>query len=254
MKKLTLLSLFFCPIIVFSQDTLPNFRVVNSGGNIIVSWKNNYKLPIATLNIQRSFDSLKNYTTIGSVLTPGSLENGFTDNNPPYNKMYYRIFIGFEGGTYVITEARRPVKLALVATSEEDSATLTLKRFQWQADPLLDSLAVKPGTVILPGKDEISYPSKRIFTNNSQMVVIHLPDAMIKNYRALFFDDKGKKIIELTRLKEEFLILEKVYFMKPGWFTFELYENGELVEKNKLQILKDKKATNGDPRGRGGNR
>ena len=86
------------------------------------------------------------------------------------------------------------------------------------------------------------------------MVVIHLPDAVIKNYRALFFDDKGIKIMELVKLKEEYLILEKMYFNKPGWFTFELYENGELVEKNKIQILKDGNINNGDPPRKAGNR
>lgn len=254
MKKLTLLFFLFTNIACFSQDTLPAFNVVNASEKIIVSWKNNYKLPIASLKIQRSFDSLKNYTTIGSVLNPGGIENGYADNNPPYNKMYYRIFIEFEGGSYVITPVMRPVKIAAAPATKEDSVSVTLKRFQWQADPLLDSLSAKENTVILPGKETITYPSKRIFTNNSQMVVIHLPDAMIKNYRALFFDEKGKKIIELTKLKEEFLILEKMYFWRPGWFTFELYENGELVEKNKIQIVKDKKTTNGDYRGKAGNR
>ncbi len=254
MKKLLLLLLIFSNTAAFSQDTLPDFKVVNTGKSVIVSWKNKYKMPIATLNIQRSFDSLKNYTTIGSVLNASGSENGFTDNDPPYNKMYYRLFIGFEGGSYIITSPKRPVKVVPESVSSEDSATLTLKRFQWQADPMIDSLAVKPGNVIIPGKKEVTYPSKRIFTNNSQMVVIHLPDAIIKNYRALFFDDKGKKIIELTKLKEEFLILEKVYFMRSGWFNFELYENGELIEKNKIQILKDKKISTGDQRGRGGNK
>ena len=238
----------------FAQHTLPKFKVVKAGERIILSWKNNYTLPIASLNIQRSYDSLRNYTTIGSVLNPGNLENGFSDNQAPYDRMYYRLFIGFEGGTYVITSPKRPVKLPPVPVSKEDSISLTLKRFPWQADPLADSAGVKPGTVIIPGKKEITFPSKRIFTNSSHMVVIHLPDAMIKNYRALFFDDKGKKIMELTKLKEEYLILEKVYFMRSGWFTFELYENGELVEKNKIQILKDGNINNGDPPRKAGNR
>ena len=238
----------------FAQDTLPVFKVVDADGKIIVSWKNNYSLPIASLSIQRSFDSLKNYTTIGSVLNPNIVENGFSDNQAPYNKMYYRIFVGFEGGTYVITQPKRPVKLPPLPQNPEDSVALTLKRFPWQADPLLDSSGIRPGTVIIPGKKEISYPSKRIFTNNSQLVVIHLPDAVIKNYRALFFDEKGKKIFELTKLREEYLILEKMYFMKSGWFNFELYENGELVEKNKILILKDGKINNGDSPRKAGNR
>ena len=58
-----------------AQETLPAITVKNIGGQIVVSWVNNYKAPVANISIQRSFDSLKNYTTIGSVLNPMNIEN-----------------------------------------------------------------------------------------------------------------------------------------------------------------------------------
>lgn len=81
---------------VSAQEILPSITVKNFSGKIIISWRNQYPLEIKTLNIQRSFDSLKNFSTIGSVLTPQNAENGFVDQAPPYNKMYYRLFISFE--------------------------------------------------------------------------------------------------------------------------------------------------------------
>ncbi len=78
--------------------------------------------------------------------------------------------------------------------------------------------------------------------------MIHLADAPIKNYTAVFFNDLEKKMFELTNLKEEYLIIEKVNFGKAGWFSFELYESGKLVEKNKFLIPKDGKITNGGNR------
>ena len=93
-----------------AQDTLPRITVKNISGQIIVSWVNNYKAPVTAINIQRSYDSLKNYTTIGSVLNPQNFENGYADAAPPYNKMYYRVFVSFEGGTYVFSKVVRPVK------------------------------------------------------------------------------------------------------------------------------------------------
>ncbi len=80
-----------------AQEILPAITVKNFSGKIIISWRNQYPLEIKNLNIQRSFDSLKNFSTIGSVLTPQNAENGFVDEAPPYNKMYYRLFISFEG-------------------------------------------------------------------------------------------------------------------------------------------------------------
>lgn len=274
-RALFLFSLSFANC-AFAQDTLPGFKIINANNNIIISWINPYTKPVMDIKIQRSFDSLKNYATIGAVLSPSNFENGYTDNKPPYNKMYYRMFIAFEDGSYIITPTRRPVKLppppplpqkepllhpvpeevkpekekdkltSLPVPSKDqntsDSITITLKRLPWQADPLIDSSETNFGELKIPGKPAITYPSKQIFINNNHLVVIHLPDAVIKNYSAKFFDEKGKKVFEISGLKEEYLMLEKANFMHSGWFTFELYRNGELVEKNKLFIPKDNKS------------
>ena len=95
---------------MYGQNVLPNITVKNLNGKIVVSWLNEYKKPIQNILIQRSFDSLKNYATIGTVLNPQNTENGYPDVNPPYKKMYYRISIFFEGGDYVIGPASRPIK------------------------------------------------------------------------------------------------------------------------------------------------
>ncbi len=280
MRRAFILFLISFVNCAFAQDTLPGFKIINANNNIIISWINPYTKPIMDIKIQRSFDSLKNYATIGAVLSPSNFENGYTDNKPPYNKMYYRIFIAFEDGSYIITPTRRPVKLPpppplpqeelyplrvpeeIKSEKEKDqlppvpvppknyipsdSITITLKRSPWQADPLIDATETNFGELKIPGKPAITYPSKRIFINNNHLVVIHLPDAVIKNYSARFFDEKGKKIFEITGLKEEYLMLEKANFMHSGWFTFELYRNGELVEKNKLFIPKDNKSNFND--------
>ena len=100
--------------ILFAQERpLPFIQVKNLNNKIVVSWVNDYNKIITALNIQRSYDSLQNFTTIGSVLSPQSRENGFADVNFPYSKMYYRVFVSFEGGSYIITPPARPVKEAL---------------------------------------------------------------------------------------------------------------------------------------------
>lgn len=242
---------FFISLRGNAQSILPDVTVKNIGGKIIVSWRNEYTLPIATLNIQRSYDSLKNYSTIGSVLNPQSQENGYSDNNPPYNKMYYRVFIAFEGGSYIISRPVRPVKdLAVTVVKTEDgkdSIVTPVQRFPWQVNPLQDSgLVVSPSTKdpVAPAKPLITYPSRRIFTSRDNSVVIHLPDAAAKKYTARFFDENEKLIFELNKLPEEYLIIEKVNFVRSGWYHFEIYENGELVEKNKFFVPKDPKKIN----------
>ena len=231
MKPFFLLPLFFIlSNILFAQDKpLPIIQVKNLNNKIVVSWINDYTKPITALNIQRSYDSLQNYTTIGSVLSPQSRENGFADANFPYNKMYYRVFVSFEGGSYIITASARPVKEFYVA----DNALS--EKYPWLVSNK-DS-----GIVFPPSKAEITYPSNTIFTAKDNNIIIHLVNAETKKYSVKFFDETEKFLFELTKLKEEYLIIEKVNFVHTGWFRFELYENGLLIENNKFQILKEVK-------------
>ncbi len=226
--SLFILLLFTTNILCAQVQPLPSITVKNINNKIIVSWVNDYLKPITALNIQRSYDSLKNYSTIGSVLSPQSKENGFADANAPYNKMYYRVFVAFEGGAYIITAPARPVK------DIYGSEVLTQDKFPWNTNR--DS-----GMVYPPGKSGITYPSSTIFTAKDNNIVIYLPESNVKKYTVKFFDETEKFLFELTKLKEEYLIIEKVNFVRTGWFRFELYENGTMIENNKFQITKDPK-------------
>jgi hypothetical protein len=71
--------------------------------------------------------------------------------------------------------------------------------------------------------------------------VISLPDITTKKYAVKFFDEKEKFLFELKNITDDYLIIEKVNFLRAGWFQFNLYENGKLLEKNKFFIPKDGK-------------
>jgi hypothetical protein len=215
---------------VFAQQKpLPVIMVKNINNKIIVSWVNDYAKPITTLNIQRSYDSLKNYKTAGSVLSPQSRENGYADVNAPYNKMYYRVFVAFEGGTYAYSNIMRPIKDTTKYNNVAD------EKMPWMTVPG-DSGFIEP-----PAKPTITYPSSFIFTAKDNNVIIHLSETATRKYSVKFFDDTEKFLFEIKRIKEDYLIIEKVNFVRTGWFNFEIYEDGELLEKNKFQITKDAK-------------
>ncbi len=240
MKYSKFFIFIFCLItgpVANAQKILPGITVKNFGGKIIVSWQNSFTTPVSNIFIQRSYDSLKNYSTIGSVLNPQNRENGYADVNPPYTKMYYRVSISFEGGAYMISLPERPVKEIPPALSDSTKNDETL--YPWQAIPGKDSI------MLINPKNEITYPSERIYTSKDNNIIIHLPDAAIKKYSAKFFNEADSLLFELTKLNDEYLILEKVNFVHAGWFHFEIYESGKLVEKNKFQILsKEQKAGN----------
>ncbi|MFT3981023.1 MAG: hypothetical protein QM687_11170 [Ferruginibacter sp.] len=256
MKKFLVLILLLNAIHVslHAQEILPGISVKNIGGKIIVSWKNEYQKPVSTINIQRSYDSLQNYTTIGSVLNPQSPENGYADATAPYNKMYYRVFIAFEGGAYIISQPVRPTKDTSTQTGN------TVVRYPWQVDPNADpNIQLPPVTPTpTPGQPTsttppVWMPSKMVFTARDNNVIIHLPEVETKKYVVKFFDENDNKLFELTNLKDDYLIVERVNFKRSGWYHFEIWDNGSVVEKNKFFIAKDGKVTNDTPK-RYGNR
>jgi hypothetical protein len=259
-RVIFILLLLAYQLVSKAQETLPNITVVQSGNKVIVSWKNDYPLPVATLNIQRSYDSVKNFTTIGSVLNPQNRENGYADANPPYSNMYYRVFLAFEGGSYVITGSVRPTKDRLYRSFS------TRVRYPWQLDPTIEVnnpivpkpepginlptipnpnlILPTPNPKLPPAKPEITFPSKWIYTAKDNNIILHLPQAAAKKYSVIFYNELDKKVFELNNLKEEYLIIEKVNFVRSGWYRFELFDNGMLVEKNKILVPKDGKITN----------
>jgi hypothetical protein len=268
MKKYKFLFLFICVSAiqyVSAQEVLPKITVRDFNGKIIVSWQNAYNVPVTNISIQRSYDSSKNFSTIGSVLNPQNLENGFADDKPPYTKMYYRVFISFEGGSYLFSSTSRPVKVIppkkeitqdnTDTTSNAEDKTdssdnkLTVPRFPWLVNGSKDSSGTysKIDSALIKKEPEIiTYPSQRIYTGRENNLVIHLRDASSKKYSVKFFDETDSLLFELTKLKEEYLIVEKVNFVHSGWFHFELFENGKLLEKNKFFIGRDGKNSNGE--------
>lgn len=285
MRKVFYLVVFIlCAGKLSAQEILPAITVKNFSGKIIVSWRNQYPLEVKTINIQRSFDSLKNFSTIGSVLNPQNEENGFVDEAPPYNKMYYRLFISFEGGDYIFTDAARPVKdippplplftqetvvdpfkkadafrqplkgtkpadiVEKKSTAPEKENATSKKDKKGKKQPVAkNGKAIKetePGagdteTAATANEDANSYPSHRIYTGRDNNVVINIPNPDTRKYSIKFFDEAGNFLFELNRVKENYLIIEKVNFLHAGWFFFDLFENGKLIEKNKFFIPKD---------------
>ncbi|MEJ7587531.1 MAG: hypothetical protein WKI04_08215 [Ferruginibacter sp.] len=220
--------LFICcvsfSVNIFGQDTLPSISVKSVGGKVIISWKNGYGALINNINIQRSSDSIKRFSTIGSVLNPLNKENGYVDNKPPAGTAFYRVFVAFEGGSYIFTRSHRPVldttKEAIIAIIEEQ------KEREKEGGKTLANAFV---------------PSKFVFTGKDNNVIINLPNANTQKFSIKFFNENDVLLFEIRSIKDPYLILEKVNFLHAGWFKYHLYDNEILLEKYKFYIPKDGK-------------
>jgi len=210
---------------LFAQDILPAFTVKNSLGKISVSWQHRYSNEIKGISIQRSYDSIRNFSSIVTVDNPRDIANGFIDLNAPYPKMFYRLFIAFDSGNYLFTTSQRPV-----IDNDFDMAR-ALKKIREDNQPKTP--------VLIPKKTEPAYPSQRIYTNKENNVVINIAEFTDNTFSVKFFDEEYKPLFNLNRITESYLIMERGNFKRASWFFFEIYKNGELLEKNRFYIPKD---------------
>lgn len=214
-KLLTFLLLLCIYNASFAQDTLPKITVTQLGKKVLVSWNNPFTT-VTNINIQRSSDSLKRFTTIGSVINVNAQTNGFVDTKEfiPSNQ-YYRLFISKEGGSYIFTDSHRP----------------------------------SPDTAKIP--DEVTYnqepvhtwfvPSKRVYTGKDNNIIVSVHGTGKNKYSLKFYDETGEQVIEIKSIPEDYLILDKVNFGHSGLFNFELFEDGHLIERHKFYIPQDGK-------------
>ena len=237
MKKLSLSVLMISVITCISfllqaQDTLPNFSVKNVGNNrIIVSWVNTFQT-IKQISIQRSFDSLVNYKTILTVPDPATPQNGYLDTKATNDHMFYRLYILLDKGVYLFSEAKKPVwDTARMLRKINVNGKIELIFGSDSTGSLDLNLKNKP-------KPDVFVPSVYVFTYKNGYVRVSLPEDE-KKYNLKFFEDDGTFLFELRDIKEKKFSIDKADFYHAGWFKFELYADGKLVEKHKFYLEKE---------------
>lgn len=252
---------------LFGQATLPDFTLKNTNGKISIFWLNDYKRPVKGISVQRSYDSTKNFFSIASILNPQNTVNGFTDSMPPYNKMYYRLFIGFDTGIYMLTQSKRPELNTVIDYSRliqeinilyEKNIKLQEEKLNLQRE-LAAAMAAKNKSKISKAKTTvrkkpdptevsediisqvITYPSKRIFTDKDNNVITKLFNVKGNNYVIRFLTEDYKLIFEVKNPPDDYFVIEKVNFRQGGWYQFEIYKNDFLLEENKFFISGEEK-------------
>jgi hypothetical protein len=244
MKKLSLFFLFIFLIAgknSFAQDTLPNFSLRNVGNNrIVIGWHNRFQT-VKQISIQRSLDSLRNFKTILTVADPTLPENGYLDTRAPNGRMYYRLYILLDKGSFLFSNTKTPIIDSVVIDT-----VVTRKMTLIRADnPSLvqpippDSVVIGPVVINNKPKTETWIPSKYIYTMKDGTIRISLPDDADKKYNIKFYTLREEFLFELKDVKEKNFKLDKSSFYHAGWFKFELYENDILKEKNRFYIPKE---------------
>lgn len=200
---------------------LPDFSALIKTGKIQLDWISGFPNAVQ-IGIQRSLDSVLNFTTIGYASSPGESRNAYMDNKPLPGKNYYRLFILFSNNRYMHSKVVLAVEDSTISGDTKLNASDIANLNSQQGNKKEDAIPWKP--------------SNYIYTTADGNVNIKLPEALKKKYLVKFYEPTGVFLFEVEHVQEPFLIMEKAIFMHAGWFNFEIFEDGKLLEKWNLFI------------------
>lgn len=239
---LSLLILIFtsCSYLT-AQDTLPKFSAKSIGNNrVIIGWNNTFSV-IKQISIQRSFDSLTGFKTILTVTDPTAPQNGYLDTKATNDRMFYRLYILLDKGSFLFSDAKKPVP------DTSSKRLLTMPKLETAADSIAwlkrtentgkDSVGAIDQNLKDKKKPDVFTASRYVSTYKNGYVHVNLPDDN-KKYSIKFFEEDGTFLFELKDIKEKKFSVDKSNFYHAGWFGFELYGDGKLIEKYKFYLQK----------------
>lgn len=246
------------------KQALPQFGLQVIGNNKVrISWVNPFGEDLIQINVQRSYDSVHNYKTVFSTPSPELPENGFIEPYYPGVKVYYRIFYMLGNNAYFFSKAKNTVSSLLVdsiaAQLAKTNDTVTIKTTDSIIARLPYNLFLKfkdsvyaktKDSLLLLGNDTVLLKpyiyngpwraSVYLFTDRSGVINLKLPLAKEKVYSLHVFEADSKTLVfTIKHITEPDLMIDKTNFLHAGWFTFELYEDNKLKERNKLFIQKE---------------
>jgi hypothetical protein len=276
------LFIFFavsCSHSLKAQDTLPDFTVEDKGeGRIVVSWHNPYN-NLVQLAVQRSFDSVKKFSSVFSATSPELPLNGFSDKVPPGIKYFYRIFYVMKGGTYYFSKSKKPGSLSAgEKTYDSRRDKLDEEMVERLENATKDSTEVmrpifvktRTGVLTMMPADFINYRDSIMTRTNDTLVQVSTDTIAIepysppylqrtsdyvftdrdgfivvklpdpnKKYELVFLEEDDTPVLEFKSIKEMQFTIDKTNFYHGGWYKFEIRENGRIKERNKVYLPTD---------------
>lgn len=139
-----------------------------------------------------------------------------------------------------------PEKILIVKKGEEVIAELNERGLQRFRDSIINktkdtlSLLSRDTLLVRPFQPrEVYGVSKYIFVDKAGLIHIELPWFARRKYLVKFFENDLSPLFEIKDVKDPILLLDKANFMRAGWYFFEIYEDGKLLEKNKFFVGRD---------------
>lgn len=247
---LTLIVLISPLMRLAAQPMLPDIIGVTQKGLNIISWTSQYER-LKTIAVQRSADSFFNYTTIGYVKDLKKGPQAFIDGHPLPGKNWYRLQIVFGSdlnwysnrmqlfvdSAQLLMQRVMPPNDSLQKLASRvrfnDTTGTTVTGASAPAKPLL-TVAIPDATAV----DAYAYiKSQYVFTNPfTGHVNVEIKDARQFKYSVYFYDQKDIRVLDIPRISEANIIIDKRNFQRKGLFRFELIRDKEKLETGYITI------------------
>lgn len=247
--------LFALTPVLKAQPLLPDIVGASEKGINVLSWVCQYE-GIKSIGVQRSSDSVYNFVTIGYVKNLKKGTQAFIDGHPVPGNNWYRLYIAFNSDlTWYSNRFKLHVDSAAILAKgvlpPNDSLQKMASRIRVDTSSNTPSIPGKPTDTLqqLVNKLRLSIPdpveidaysyikSQYVFTNPfTGHITMEIPDVKKFHYSIKFFDLNNKKVLEIPKIPESPVIIDKRNFKKKGLFKFELIKGMEKLEGGYITI------------------
>jgi hypothetical protein len=253
MPKAALILTIFLSLSIFTQSAaqpvLPDIVGVTQKGLNIISWTSQYER-LKSIAVQRSSDSFFNYATIGYVKSLAKGPQAFIDGHPLPGNNWYRLQIVFgsdlnwySNRLKLFVDSAQLLQQRVMPPNDSLQKLAAKVRFNDTAGAVTNPAAPsKPIlSVAIPdvsGADAYAYiKSQYVFTNPfTGHVNVEIKDAKEYRYSLQFFDQKDVRVLDIPRISEPNIIIDKRNFQRKGIFRFELARDREKLETGYITI------------------
>lgn len=241
---LRLCLLFSVLILSFSaakaQPVLPEIATATSNGVNFLSWTNQYD-GIRSIAVQRSPDSVFNWTVIGFVKNLKKGPQAYIDGHPRPGKNYYRLEIVFNSDLhwfsntmqlFIDSSALQNQPVLPPNDSLQHNVTDLIKSGVMAVTSDKDSVTIPISIPETKAEQQVSFPrSKYVFTNPfTGHINVEIGPLEGHRYSLEFFNDKNRMVLQIPRISEPTVIIDKRNFQQKGLYKFQLFKDKELLE------------------------
>lgn len=248
-----------------AQPILPDMIGATQDGMNILSWTCQYD-GIKSIAVQRSADSVFNFATIGYVKELRKGPQAFIDGHPMPGNNWYRLYIVFGSGlTWYSNYLKLVVDSAQLLQQKVLPPNDALQQYASKVELIGDEFSSTAGNksanntvssataktetsknkapiLKIPDINTPEHPamyikSQYVFTNPfTGHVNVEIPEASKHHYSISFFTQDDKPILEVPRIREPSVIIDKRNFQRKGIYKFELMKNQDKIETGFITI------------------